>query len=93
MCCELDTIVRQRSLFLRTMELVCGGHLLTQNKTFTDGLRLKILKTVMHEDYNWRTYQNDIALLFVKKFHSKTVSSICLPTPGEDFYKTDNNMK
>ena len=74
------------------MELVCGGHLLTQNKTFKDGLRLKILKTVMHEDYNWHTYQNDIALLFVEQFHSKTVSSICLPTPGADFYKTDKNM-
>ena len=64
------------------MEIVCGGHQLTKNKTFQDGVKLKILKTVMHEDYNWRSYKNDIALMFVEEISLETVSSICLPTEG-----------
>ena len=67
------------------MELVCGGHLLTPNKTLPDGVRLRILKTVTHEEYNWQTYQNDIALLFVEPFQTETVSPICLPSAGYSY--------
>ena len=64
------------------MTIVCGGHLLSENKSLPGGEELQILKTVLHEDFNSKTYQNDIALLFTSEVQSPLVTSICLPTQG-----------
>ena len=66
----------------RKMELVCGSHLLTSNKTFEDGQKMKIIKAIGHEGYNWRTYENDIALLFIEHNLTPNIGPICLPKKG-----------
>eukprot|EP00092_Neocalanus_flemingeri_P013267 GFUD01014299.1.p1 GENE.GFUD01014299.1~~GFUD01014299.1.p1 ORF type:complete len:693 (+),score=166.52 GFUD01014299.1:3-2081(+) len=76
----------------KTLEIVCGAHHLTENRTFEDGEVLRILQTVEHEDYNWRTYENDIALLFVEQISLERVSAICLPTEGYTYEGWENSF-
>ena len=59
------------SLPLSGLSIICGGHNLvidpvTGTQTFKDGYKLDIISIKTHEEYETRTYINDIALIFAE---------------------------
>jgi len=82
----------ERVIYEDDMSVVIGEHVIRDESGFTsdndefDTIRknLKIDKIIIHENYNTRTFENDIALLKLKdSLDLSTYTPACLPSKGQ----------
>jgi V8-like Glu-specific endopeptidase len=60
-----------------------------KGELFTSPLQYNVFKSIVHERYNFQTFENDIALLVIEThldiLYSFNIRAICLPTKGSKF--------